>query len=191
MTQRKHVKIHMGKTTPIADTKPERVKIDPRPIRLAENQAYLKNANVKAFLGAIAWAEGGGYDFMFGALPNSKKWRITDYSTHPGADLGGKTTAAGMYQITNDTWKDHGIKGMGLHDFGPDTQDLIAVSVLRRAGAVEDLVKGNFKKAMESASRPWAALSKGPGLPNRYQLQPYKTYEEVLAKYKELGGAEQ
>lgn len=190
MSEKKRVKIHMGHTTPIADTKPERVKIDSRPIRLAENQEYLKNANVKAFLGAIAWAEGGGYDFMFGALPNSKKWRISDYSTHPGAGLGGTTTAAGMYQITNETWRDHGINGMGLHDFAPATQDLIAVSVMRRAGAIDALIDGNFKKAMEYASHPWAALSKGPGLPNRYPPQPYKTYEVVEAKYKELGGIE-
>ena len=190
MSTKKLVKVHTGRTTPLADIVPERIKVDSRPIRLAENQEYLKNANVKAFLGAIAWAEGGGYDFMYGAVPSGKKWRLTDYSTHPGAGLGGKTTAAGMYQITKDTWKDHGINGMGLQDFSPATQDLIAVSVMRRIGAIDAIIDGKFQKAMDTASHPWAALSKGPGLPNRYPPQPYKTYEEVQAKYRELGGIE-
>lgn len=160
--------------------------------RRDENDKYLNNANVKAFLGMIIWAEGGGYDFKFGAIDgkNNDKWRFTDYSTHPGPGSDKHTTAAGAYQITKDTWKDHGIESMGLSDFSPHTQDLIAVDKLRRMNAIDALVDGNFAIAMRQASYPWAALEQGSGLGNRYPKQPYKKYQDCLAKYKELGGTE-
>ncbi len=188
MSTSKLTKVHTGHTTPVVDTKPLVVKVDPRPIRLAENKEYLNNSNVKAFLGTIAWAEGGGYDFLFGASPSNTKWRFTDYSTHPGPGSDKVTTAAGMYQIKKSAWEDHGIRRMGLTDFSPQTQDLIAVSLLRKGGAVDALISCDFKKVMSEASYSWAALAQGPGLPNRYSGQPYKEYEAVLAKYKELGG---
>lgn len=190
MTNTKMVKVGTGYTTSLSDKTPQVVKVDMRPIRLTQNREYLKNANVKAFLGAIAWAEGGGYDFKFGAVQGRKndKWRFKDFSTHPGAGAGGYTTAAGMYQITQETWKDHGIKGMDLSDFSPETQDLIAVSILRRLGAVDALLKSNFKFAIEKAAGPWAALEQAPGKGNKYPPQPYKKNEDIRAKYLELGG---
>ncbi|NWK78083.1 paar repeat-containing protein [Aquitalea sp. LB_tupeE] len=150
----------------------------------------MKNVNIKAFLGMIVWAEGGGYDFMYGAIKGKKndKWRFTDYSTHPGPGRDHHTTAAGAYQITKGTWEDHGIKMMGLSDFSPHTQDLIAVDVLRRMKATDALVNSNFLGAMQRASYPWASLEQGPGIGNRYPKQPYRKYQDCLAKYKELGG---
>ena len=73
---------------------------------LAENTRHLAHSNVAAFLKAIAEAEGGGYDFKYGALKgrSNDRWRFTDMSTHPGAGIDGKATAAGMYQITRPTW---------------------------------------------------------------------------------------
>ena len=74
--------------------------------RVAENEAHLAHPNIAAFLKAIAAAEGGGYDFKYGALKgrSNDRWRFTDTSTHPGPGIDGKTTAAGMYQITRPTW---------------------------------------------------------------------------------------
>ncbi len=74
-------------TTAQVNTKTKVVKVkQDKERRLAENQEHLKNINVQAFLKAIAEAEGGGYDFMFGAVKGRKKdpWRFTDFSTHPG-----------------------------------------------------------------------------------------------------------
>lgn len=190
MTQKKLAKAGTGNTTPLDDKKPQTIKVDYRPIRKTENEEYLKNANVKAFLGAIAWSEGGGYDFKFGAVKGKAhdKWRFTNFSTHPGVGSDGHTTAAGMYQIKKDVWQFHGVKGMGLTDFGPETQDLIAVSLLKESGAMPPLFQDNFKEAMRKASHRWAALEQGPGLGNFYPPQPYKKYEETRAKYLELGG---
>jgi len=185
------VKAGEATTTKASDSDPKKVKIDTQAVRREQNEQYLKNANVKAFLQMITWAEGGGYDFKYGAVAGRKNdpWRFTDFSTHPGKGSDHKTTAAGAYQITIDTWKDHGIKVMGLSDFSPGTQDLIAVNILRRLKALDALIDGNFSGAMNQASKPWAALAQGPGEGNRYPKQPYKPYDQCLAKYKEIGGS--
>lgn len=184
------IRVGEATTTPAGNSEPKKIKVDTQAVRREQNEEYLKSSNVKAFLGMITWAEGGGYDFKYGAVAGKKndKWRFTDYSTHPGKGVDGHTTAAGAYQITKDTWMDHGIKMMGLTDFSPHTQDLIAVDKLRRMKVIDALVDGDFQAAMKGASQPWAALPQGPGLGNRYPAQPYKAYETALEKYKELGG---
>jgi muramidase (phage lysozyme) len=177
-------------TTPkeSAEAKAIRVAQD-KQTRLDENKAYLADPNVAAFLKAIAAAEGGGYDFKYGAVKGKKNdpWRFTDTATHPGPGAGGKTTAAGMYQITVDTWKQHGGK-MGLTDFTPNTQDLIAVEMLRTSGVIDKIKAGDVAGAMPKAALKWAALPEGPGLANHYPPQPYMEYPEFLATYKAAGG---
>lgn len=178
-------------TTPkeSAEAKAIRVAQDKK-TRLDENKTYLADPNVAAFLKAIAAAEGGGYDFKYGAVKGRKNdpWRFTDTSTHPGAGAGGKTTAAGMYQITVDTWQQHGGK-MGLTDFTPATQDLIAVEMLRTIGVIDKIKAGDVAGAMPKAARKWAALPEGPGLANHYPPQPYMEYSEFLTSYKVAGGS--
>lgn len=166
-------------TTPTKDDEAKVVRIAlNRKTRLEENSAYLADANVAAFLKAIGEAEGGGYDFKYGAVKGKRNdpWRFTDTSTHPGPGFGGKTTAAGMYQITIDTWRDHGGK-MGLTDFTPTTQDLIAVEMLRSLGVIDSIKAGDIAGAMPQAAKKWAALPMGPGLKNRYPPQPYMDYD--------------
>ncbi|QSI78613.1 glycoside hydrolase family 24 protein [Niveibacterium microcysteis] len=156
--------------------------------RLNENTEYLRNANVKAFIGAIAAAEGGDYNLKFGGVKGKKndKWQFTDYGTHPGVGSDGKTTAAGMYQINKSTWKEMGGK-MGLTDFSPATQDLLAVEILRTIHVIDDIVAGDVNAALKAASRRWAALPQGPKLGGRYD-QPYMPYDEFISAYKRLGG---
>jgi muramidase (phage lysozyme) len=154
-----------------------------------ENTRHLAHPNVAAFLKAIAEAEGGGYDFRYGALKGRAKdrWRFTDMSTHPGPGIDGKTTAAGMYQITRPTWEHHGAK-LGLRDFSPRTQDLIAVEILRSLGVIQAIKEGNIFEAMPKVARIWAALPKGPGQTNQYPPQPYVKFEKFLAAYRSAGG---
>lgn len=156
---------------------------------LEENARHLAHPNVAAFLKAIAEAEGGGYDFKYGALKGraNDRWRFTDTSTHPGPGIDGKTTAAGMYQITRPTWEHHGGK-LGLHDFSPRTQDLIAVEILRSLGVIQAIKEGKLVAVMPKAARIWAALPKGPGQTNHYPPQPYVKFEKFLAKYRAAGG---
>jgi len=154
-----------------------------------ENARHLAHPNVAAFLKAIAAAEGGGYDFRYGALKGraNDRWRFTDMSTHPGPGIDGKTTAAGMYQITRPTWEHHGAK-LGLRDFSPRTQDLIAVEILRSLGVIQAIKEGNIAEVMPKVARIWAALPKGPGQANQYPPQPYVKFEKFLAAYRTAGG---
>lgn len=155
---------------------------------LAENTGHLTHPNVSAFLKAIAEAEGGGYDFRYGALKgrSNDRWRFTDMSTHPGAGIDGKTTAAGMYQITRPTWEHHGAK-LGLRDFSPRTQDLIAVEILRSLGVIPAIKEGKIAEVMPKVARIWAALPKGPGQTNHYPPQRYMKFETFLAAYHAAG----
>ena len=177
-------------TTPkeSAEAKAIRVALE-KNTRLEENKVYLADPNVAAYLKAIAASEGGGYDFKYGAVKDKKNdpWRFTDTSTHPGAGYGGRTTAAGMYQITVDTWRQFGGK-MGLTDFTPNTQDLIAVEMLRTIGVIDKIKVGDVAGAMPKAALKWAALPEGPGLANHYPPQPYVEYSEFVASYKAAGG---
>lgn len=158
--------------------------------RLAENEALLADVNVAAFLRAIADAEGGGYDFKYGAVKGKRNdpWRFSDFSTHPGPGWGGRLTAAGMYQITVDTWRQHG-GAMGLTDFSPKTQDLIAVELLRSVGVADKIVSGDVAGAMGPAAAKWSSLPMGPGLGNRYPAQPFVKYEAFYQSYKTAGGS--
>jgi muramidase (phage lysozyme) len=146
---------------------------------------------VKAFLVAIAESEGGSYHakYGYGWAPGfqSGKWTFTDESTHPGAGYGGKTTASGMYQITIATWSEYAGK-MGLTDFTPNTQDLIAVDILRTLGVIDKIKAGDIPGAMPKAATRWAALPEGPGKKNHYPPQPYAEYPKFLESYKSAGG---
>jgi muramidase (phage lysozyme) len=160
-----------------------------RATRLAENEALLADPNVSAFLKAIAEAEGGGYDFKYGAVKGKRNdpWRFSDFSTHPGPGFGGVTTAAGMYQITTATWRQHGSR-MGLSDFSPKTQDLIAVELLRSINVIDKIKSGDVAAATGPTSRKWAAVPMGPGQGGRYTDQPFVKYEAFFASYQANGG---
>jgi muramidase (phage lysozyme) len=157
-------------------------------IRLSENEASLRNKNVIAFLSSIAAAEGGDYNLKYGGIKGKKndKWQFTDFSTHPGTGAGGKTTAAGMYQINKDTWHEMGAK-MGLTDFSSHTQDLLAIEILRTIRVLDHVTAGNIDTALSAASRRWAALPQGREKPGRY-AQPYMEYADFVAAYQKAGG---
>jgi muramidase (phage lysozyme) len=76
---------------------------------------------------------------------------------------------------------------MGLSDFSPHTQDLLAVEILRSAGLLDKIVAGDIDLVLPKASYTWAALPQGPNKPGRYD-QPYMKYSDFIAKYESLGG---
>ena len=177
-------------TTPKESNEAKIIRIaQQKQTRLAENEALLADPNVAAFLKAIAQAEGGGYDFKYGAVKGKRNdpWRFSDFSTHPGPGYGGETTAAGMYQINIATWRQHG-GNMGLSDFSPKTQDLIAIEILRSINIMEKIKEGDIANAVGPASRKWAALPMGPGLSGRHANQPSVKYDDFFATYHANGG---
>ena len=77
---------------------------------------------------------------------------------------------------------------MGVSDFTPAHQDLMAIEIIRTEGAIEDVISGDLTKALPKVSGRWAALPQGPGKGNKYPSQPFKSYEVFLKYFQEAGG---
>lgn len=152
-------------------------------ITRAQAEAYRTNPNVQAFLNAIAESEGTtkhGYATAFGGD------KLPSLADHPRTAKGFKqtdgnkntTTAAGRYQFLSRTW-DEMAKGLGLTDFGPVSQDLAAIALLERAGALKDVLNGDLQSAAKKSGSTWASLPSSP------YAQPKKSqaaFDKILAK---------
>lgn len=124
-------------------------------------EKLLGSPNVRKMLDLIANAEGvqHGYNTLFG------NERFDDLSRHPNiskefTQTDGKknrTNAAGRYQFMKDTWDDVS-KQLGLKDFSPKNQDIAAVALLARNGALPSVLKGDLKTAVEKSGGTWASL---------------------------------
>ena len=127
---------------------------------------YLGGRNVAAFLDMLAHAEGtdngrqpsndDGYDVLVGG------GLFTDYVDHPNRriylpKLKVHSTAAGRYQFLKSTWDE--ISGLlGLDNFFPKSQDAACVRLLRRIGAFDLIVSGQFDAALAKSRKTWASL---------------------------------
>lgn len=120
------------------------------------------NANRMAFLTAIAVSEGTedrgdrGYNVIVGYD------LFSDYSKHPNKKvwierIGRFSTAAGRYQILYRYWKVYKSQ-LHLPDFGPDSQDLIALQLIRECHALDDVDAGRFAVAIDKCKSRWASL---------------------------------
>jgi len=94
-----------------------------------------------------------------------------------------KSTASGRYQILLANWL-HYAPLLGLKDFGPASQDAIAVQMISEKGAIASIEAGDFATAILRIKKLWASLP-GAG----YAGQPEKPYLQLLATYKQAGGA--
>jgi muramidase (phage lysozyme) len=151
----------------------------------------IDDANVAAFLSMIKAAEGTAganeYYTLFGGhstleLDTHPEVRTYgDWTAAPGLEY---TTAAGAYQITATTWKRLAAK-LGLADFSPETQDRMAVELLREAGALELVKAGRFDDAVAKVAPVWASL---PGSPHAAK-QKTRSRDFVLQAYEGAGGA--
>lgn len=127
-------------------------------------------ANVQRFLDFLGRAEGADYNTVVGG------GAFTDFSRHP-KQVGlvtkeGASTAAGKYQITGSTYDDVAPK-IGVYDFSPASQDKIAIEIIKRKGALEDVQKGDFASAINKLGGTWASLPSSP------YSQPKKSWDWV------------
>jgi len=136
--------------------------------------SLVQNRNVKAFLALIRFTEGAGYRTLFGG------GTFGSFDDHPRTAvtkmLGGKpitSTAAGAYQFLSRTW-DECVVACSLDDFSPLSQDIAALYLIERRRALEAVLEGDWKTALERCNREWASL---PGSPYG---QPTKTLETCL-----------
>ena len=162
-------------TTPVSSRSTKTIGINKKAIRRAQNEEYLKNKNVSAFLKTIAWAEGGDYHALFGWRKGSTQFTFSDESSHPGPGAR-KNTAAGLYQENKGCWEEMGGKAQGLTDFSPHTQDLIAVENIRHYHAINNIISGDIPSAINKLKEnQWTGLKR------------HKT-DDLIDTYKKFGG---
>ena len=146
--------------------------------------------NLQAFLDMIAWCEGTdngrqptndrGYDVLVGGK------LFADYSDHPriAVTLNSKglvSTAAGRYQILARIY-DHYKKQLNLPDFSPDSQDRIALQLIRECKALGDIEAGRIHEAVTKCRSRWASL------PGAGYGQHEQAMESCVAAYRKAGG---
>ena len=133
------------------------------------------NKNLKAFLKVIAKAEGtiqipdseNGYKAVIGGMI------FDNYARHPNhkiwiARLGKFSTAAGRYNILFRFWKTYQ-KQLNLPDFGPESQDAIAIQLIKECNAFEDIEKGDFHAAIAKCALCWPSLTVSGHGQNHYE----------------------
>lgn len=123
-------------------------------------------SNLDAFLTMIAKSEGTadlgdrGYNVLVGSTAAHPKL-FASYADHPRARVqltpSLYSTAAGRYQILARYFDAYKIQ-LRLQDFSPDSQDLIALQMIREQKAFADVVEGRFDQAVAKCSNIWASL---------------------------------
>lgn len=153
------------------------------------NPASVGGQNVTAFLDMLAVSEGtdngrqptkcNGYDVLVGGK------LFQDFSRHPSVLVTLsptlKSTAAGRYQFLKRTWDELAAQ-LHLPDFGPESQDLACVQLLKRRKALELVKSGKFAAAVEACRKEWASL------PGAGYGQHEQKLDKLQAAYVKAGG---
>jgi muramidase (phage lysozyme) len=154
--------------------------------------------NRVAFLDMIAaseidgWTLGhsdDGYNVLVGAHgPNAAKGIpaalliFPSYATHPNIfNAALNSTAAGRYQFLSRYWQAYQAQ-LKLPDFGPVSQDLWALQLIRECKALPLIDAGQITAAVYACSSRWASL---PG--NSYG-QHQNAISALVATYQAAGG---
>lgn len=149
--------------------------------------------NRVAFLDAIASSEIGpallavtddGYNVLVGSTPTAPL-TFSSYAAPPDIyNAALNSTAAGRYQALNRYAVIY-IKQLDLPDFGPISQDLIALQQIRERSALPLIDAGDFSGAVSACSNIWASL---PGVGNTYG-QHVNDLATLQAAYIAAGGS--
>lgn len=155
-----------------------------------------KGRNLVAALDTVAISELGreilaksdnGYNVIVGSTPDNITF-FRDYSRHPRKlvyidRLHSNSTAAGRYQILA-RYADFYTQSLKLPDFGPKSQDRIALQLMSECNAVLDFQQGRFALAIEKCRSRWASLP-GAGYPGQRE----NSIAYLTAAYTGAGGA--
>jgi muramidase (phage lysozyme) len=130
-------------------------------------KSFLNFKEIQAFLETIKMSEGATYDTLYGGGKFSGNQHPNKVITKWGIS----STAAGAFQFLYTTWLQCQ-KALDLKDFSPESQRLAAVYLINKRGAIQDIIKGDIKKACEKLSFEWASLP-----PARYgqNVKPLET----------------
>lgn len=115
--------------------------------------------NVRAFLALIRHGESSNSDSAYTVLYGGG--HFSDMSQHPKQFFttrdGRRTSAAGAYQITWTTWS--WLQTLySIPDFSPASQDFAAVCLIKRRGALADVIAGRFDRAITKCQNEWTSL---------------------------------
>jgi lysozyme len=137
----------------------------------------VNHPQVQAFLALIRTGEGtagpNGYRTMFGG---GLFVSLADHPRRANTRSGITSTAAGAYQFLTGTWDEMAAK-YDLVDFSPASQDVAAVGLIKRRGALADVLAGRFRAAIDKCNREWASL---PGSPYGQPTLSYERAQSVL-----------
>jgi muramidase (phage lysozyme) len=121
------------------------------------------NVNEKAFLDTIAYSEGtygigdDGYNVLVGST-KSAPLLFDSYDDHPRVyNKKFNSTAAGRYQILAhiyDSYKEL----LNLPNFSPESQNAIAMQIIKERHALTDIDTGNVDSAVMKCSNIWASF---------------------------------
>jgi muramidase (phage lysozyme) len=151
--------------------------------------------NLSAFLDTVAVSELGeailadpisddGYRVLVGSVPGSIHI-FNDYSRHPHIleriNPNMASTAAGRYQVLAK-YADVYTVQLKLPDFGPESQDKIAIELIAECHALADIEAGAIALALVKCSSRWASL------PGAQYGQHVNQIEDLLASYVKAGG---
>lgn len=114
----------------------------------------LANSEIGAALLAIT---DDGYNVLVGSTP-AVPLTFPSYASPPDIySASMNSTAAGRYQVLNRYAVIY-IAQLGLPDFGPVSQDLIALQQIRERSALPLIDAGNLQAAIQACSNIWASL---------------------------------
>jgi lysozyme len=139
--------------------------------------------NLKAFLLMLQYSEGtygaNAYRTLYGGD------LFNNYNAHPNKVIrkwGISSSAAGAYQFLYKTWIELA-QALGLNDFSPISQDRAAVELIKRKGALEDVLAGRLATAIQKCRKIWASL------PNAGYGQKEKSFNQLATVFQYLGGS--
>lgn len=159
---------------------------------ISELEQHLSNPNVRIMLDAISRSEGtfGGRD-SYRVYGGNAKNQLQSLAGHPGKTgawgykwndgTPGRSTAAGRYQFVQGTW-DGLARRYGFNDFSARNQDLGAIALMKEAGALDAVLKGDFNAAMQRLGRTWSSL------PSSTWAQPKRTQAQFNQYIRQAGG---
>ena len=150
----------------------------------AKNRAFLDMLAVSEIGPALLAISDRGYNVCVGSTPQ-RPILFHDYSAHPRIhDIQLDSDAAGRYQLMGRYFAPYKAQ-LNLPDFGPTSQDLIALQQIRECHALQLIEAGQIEQAIAACSRIWASL---PGSP---YPQRHNSLDVLLQAYHASLGANQ
>ena len=151
--------------------------------RRARLEAVRATPAAQTWLDLIATTEGvkHGYNTAFG---NAFIESLADHprTLHDFTETTGrpnKTSAAGRYQFRAQTW-DEAARAVGARDFGALNQDLAALYLMERRGALDDVLAGRHAEAQRKLAPEWASL---PGSPYPQPTKQQQFVDDFIAQH--------